>query len=140
MTKSATPTSICISNPCRMVPVVSCARTELPISHAMCHGISTYGNGAPGAHLGLHLEFSQMARHENKLSAREAQPLLELQHRWIAALVSADTGTLDTILVDSYVDTDDSGYRTGKAGILAALKLGDLKLTSIKLLETGVHK
>jgi hypothetical protein len=81
-----------------------------------------------------------MSRHENELSAREAQPLLELQHRWVAALVSADTGTLDTILVDSYVDTDDSGYRADKAGILAALKLGDLKLTSIKLLETGVHK
>jgi Domain of unknown function (DUF4440) len=52
----------------------------------------------------------------------------------------ADTGTLDTILVDSYVDTDDSGSRTGKAGILAALKSGDLKLTSIRLLETDVHK
>lgn len=81
-----------------------------------------------------------MARHESELSAREAQPLLELQHRWVAALVSADTGTLDTILAASYVDTDDSGCRTDKAGILAALKLGDLKLTSIKLLETGVHK
>ena len=81
-----------------------------------------------------------MTRPVNELSAREAQPLLELQHRWVAALVNADIGTLDTILVDSYVDTDDSGSRTDKAGILAALKSGDLKLTSIRLLETDVHK
>ena len=64
-----------------------------------------------------------MARRENKLFARDAQPLLELQHRWVAALVSADIGTLDAILVGSYVDTDDSGSRTDKAGILPPLNL-----------------
>jgi hypothetical protein len=81
-----------------------------------------------------------MAHHENELSAREAQPILELQHRWVTALLSADTETLDTILVASYADTDDSGNRTDKTGILTALKSGDLKLTSIRLLETDVHK
>jgi hypothetical protein len=81
-----------------------------------------------------------MAHHENELSAREVQPLLELQRRWVMALPSADTETLDTILVDSYVDTDDTGSRTDKAGILTALKSGDLKLASIRLLETDVHK
>ena len=81
-----------------------------------------------------------MACHETERSTRKAQPLLELQRRWVAALLSADTGTLDTILVDSYVDTDDSGSRTDKAGVLAALRSGDLKLTSIKLLETDVHQ
>jgi hypothetical protein len=80
-----------------------------------------------------------MAHHESELSAREVQPLLELQKRWVTALLSADTETLDAILVDSYVDTDDTGSRTDKAGILTALKSGDLKLTSIRLLETDVH-
>jgi len=55
-------------------------------------------------------------------------------------LVKADTGALDTILVDSYVDTDESGSRFDKAGVLAALKSGDLKLVSITLLETHVHR
>jgi hypothetical protein len=67
------------------------------------------------------------------------QPILELQHRWVEALVKADTAALDAILVDSYVDTDESGCRLDKPGVLAALKSGDLKLASITLLETHVH-
>jgi ketosteroid isomerase-like protein len=69
-----------------------------------------------------------------------AQPILDLQHRWVEALMKADTAALDTILVHTYVDTDESGSRTDKAGILAALKTGDLKLASITLLETHVHR
>jgi hypothetical protein len=79
--------------------------------------------------------------HPGKELSRDAvQPLLDLQHRWVAALVEADTGALDTILVDSYADTDESGSRFDKTGVLAALKSGDLKLTSIALLETHVHR
>jgi hypothetical protein len=66
--------------------------------------------------------------------------MLDLQRRWVEALINADTAALDTILVDSYVDTDESGSRTDKAGILAALKSGDLKLASITLLETHVNR
>ena len=66
--------------------------------------------------------------------------MLDLQHRWVAALISADDAALDAILIDTYVDTDESGSRTDKAGILAALQTGDLKLASITLLETHVHR
>jgi len=38
------------------------------------------------------------------------------------------------------VDTDESGSRTDKAGLLAALRSGDLKLASITLLETQLHR
>ena len=76
----------------------------------------------------------------DELSGDAVQAILDVQHRWVAALVSADTEALETILVDSYVDTDESGSRTDKAGILAALKSGDLKLASITLLETHVHR
>jgi hypothetical protein len=75
-----------------------------------------------------------------ELSGDVAQPMLDLQQRWVAALVKADTEALDMILVDSYVDTDESGSRSDKAGILAALKSGDLTLASITLLETHVHR
>jgi hypothetical protein len=47
----------------------------------------------------------------------------------------ADMSTLDTILVDSSADTDESGSRFDKGGVLAALESGDLKLASITLLE-----
>jgi hypothetical protein len=77
---------------------------------------------------------------ENELSADAVQPILDLQHRWVAALVEADIPTLDKILVDSYADTDEGGSRFDKAGVLAALESGDLKLASITLLETHVHR
>src|SRR4030088_1238833 len=66
--------------------------------------------------------------------------VLELQHRWVEALVKADTAALDAILVESYVDTDEGGSRLDKPGVLAALKSGDLKHASIPLLETHVHR
>jgi hypothetical protein len=81
-----------------------------------------------------------MADRAKKMSGDAAQPMLDLQHRWVVALVEADTRALDTILVDSYVDTDESGCRFDKPGVLAALESGDLKLTSITLLETHVHR
>jgi hypothetical protein len=81
-----------------------------------------------------------MADRAKKMSGDAAQPMLDLQHRWVVALVEADTRALDTILVDSYVDTDEGGSRFDKAGVLAALKSGDLKLASITLLETHVHR
>jgi Domain of unknown function (DUF4440) len=77
---------------------------------------------------------------EKELSGDAAQPMLHLQHRWVAALVKADIAALDTILVDSYVDTDESGSRLDKDGVLTALKSGGLKLASITLLETHVHR
>jgi hypothetical protein len=81
-----------------------------------------------------------MTHRGKELSGDAAQPILDLQHRWVAALVKADTGTLETILVDTYADTDETGSRFDKAEVLAALKSGDLKLASITLLETHVHR
>jgi hypothetical protein len=69
------------------------------------------------------------------LPAGADPPVLDLQRRWVEALIAADIAALDTILVDTYVDTDESGSRTDKAGILAALKSGDLRLETIDLLE-----
>ena len=68
------------------------------------------------------------------------QAILDVQHRWVEALVRGDTVALDAILVNSYVDTDESGSRFDKPAILAALKSGDLKLDSITLLETEVYR
>ena len=51
-----------------------------------------------------------------------------------------DTASLDAILEDTYVDTNDSGVRFDKPAILEAIKSGDLKLDSITLLETEVYR
>jgi Domain of unknown function (DUF4440) len=73
-------------------------------------------------------------------SGSAVQPILEVQRRWVEALIRADTASLDAILEDTYVDTDESGSRLDKPAILAALKSGDLKLDSIMLLETEVYR
>jgi len=62
-----------------------------------------------------------MSRRGKELSGDAARPMLDLQHRWVEALVKADIATLDDILADSYVDTDESGCRFDKPGTLAAL-------------------
>jgi hypothetical protein len=59
--------------------------------------------------------------------------LLDIENRWVAALVKADLVALDTLLVNSYVDTDEEGHRSDKRAVLAVLKSGDLKMGSIKL-------
>jgi uncharacterized protein DUF4440 len=81
-----------------------------------------------------------MTGREQERSDASMQLILELQHRWVDALVNADTATLDAILEDTYVDTDESGSRLDKPAILGALKSGDLKLDSIALLETEVYR
>jgi hypothetical protein len=81
-----------------------------------------------------------MSRRAKRVSGHPVRPILDLQHRWVEALVKADTAALDAILVDSYVDTDESGCRFDKAGVLVALKTGDLKLISITLLKTRVDR
>ena len=73
-------------------------------------------------------------------SEHMVQPILEVQHRWVEALLKADTAILDRILEDTYVDTDESGCRSDKRAILAALTSGDLKLESITLLENEVYR
>ena len=73
-------------------------------------------------------------------SKRALQSILDLQRRWVEALISADMASLDAILEDTYVDTDESGSRFDKPAILEALKSGDLKLDSITLLKTEVYR
>ena len=65
--------------------------------------------------------------------------LLDVENRWVAALVKADLVALDTLLVDSYVDTDEEGHRSDKRVVLAVLKSGDLKMGSIKLSNMRVY-
>lgn len=65
--------------------------------------------------------------------------LIDVEKRWVAALVKSDIPTLDQILTDSYVDTDEDGHQTDKRGVLAALKSGDLKMTSIDLSGMRVY-
>ena len=61
------------------------------------------------------------------------QALIALEDKWVDALQKADTETLNSILADTYVDTDEQGQQSDKQGILSALKSADLKFESLKV-------
>jgi len=67
------------------------------------------------------------------------QALISLENKWVDALVKADTATLDSILADTYVDTDEHSHRSDKHGVLSVLKSGELKMESIKLSDMQVY-
>jgi Domain of unknown function (DUF4440) len=67
------------------------------------------------------------------------QALINLENRWVGALMKSDTSTLDSIFADTYVDTDENGHRTDKQGVLSVLKSGELKMASVKLSEMQVY-
>jgi hypothetical protein len=67
------------------------------------------------------------------------QALIDLENRWVSALMKSDTSTLEYIFADTYVDTDEDSHRTDKQGVLSVLKSGELKMASIKLSEMRVY-
>jgi ketosteroid isomerase-like protein len=61
------------------------------------------------------------------------QALTDLENRWADALQKNDLATLNAILADTYVDTDEQGQRSNKQDVLSVLKSGELKFKSIKV-------
>jgi hypothetical protein len=59
--------------------------------------------------------------------------LIELEQRWAEALQRADLAALENILADTYIDADDTGHRTDKRGLMAALASKDLDIKTIKI-------
>lgn len=67
------------------------------------------------------------------------QALIDLENKWVDALVKSDAAALDFIFVDTYADTDEHSQRSDKQGVLSVLKSGDLHIASIKLSDMQVH-
>lgn len=67
------------------------------------------------------------------------QALINLENKWVDALVKSDAATLDSVFADTYVDTDEHSHRSDKQGVLAVVKSGQLKMESIKLSDMQVH-
>jgi opacity protein-like surface antigen/ketosteroid isomerase-like protein len=80
------------------------------------------------------------ARSERTAQASNSATLIDLEHRWADALQKSDTATLESILDDTYVDTDEMGHRTDKMGLIATIRSGDLKINSIKLSGIQVYE
>jgi hypothetical protein len=67
------------------------------------------------------------------------EALINLENHWVDALVKADTATLNSIFVDTYVDTDEHSHRSDKQDVLSVLKSGELKIASIKLSDLHAY-
>ena len=67
------------------------------------------------------------------------QALINLENRWVSALMKSDAATLDSVFADTYVDTDEQSHRSDKQGVLSVLKSGELKIESIKLSDMQVY-
>jgi ketosteroid isomerase-like protein len=67
------------------------------------------------------------------------QALIDLENKWVDALVKSDAATLDAIFAGTYVDTDEHSQRSDKQAVLSVLKSGDLKIASIRLSDMQVH-
>jgi ketosteroid isomerase-like protein len=65
-------------------------------------------------------------------SASDDATLRALEDKWAAALLKADTNALATILADTWVVTYVDGKVDNKAGELAALRAGTLKVSAYK--------
>lgn len=72
--------------------------------------------------------------------ATDTKALTDLEEKWVTALAKSDTATLDSVLSDTYVDTDEHGQRSDKQAVLSVLRSGELKFESIKLSDMRVHR
>ena len=66
-------------------------------------------------------------------TSASAKALIDLEQRWVDGLQKADPAILDSVLDDTFVDTDEMGHRSNKKELIAVLKSGNLKMKSIKL-------
>jgi ketosteroid isomerase-like protein len=67
------------------------------------------------------------------------EALINLENRWVGALMKSDAAALDSIFADTYVDTDEHSHRSDKHGVLSVMKSGELKIESIKLSDMQVY-
>src|ERR1700719_2195352 len=82
---------------------------------------------------------AQTSKKDGAAAAEPAeQALKSVENEWVEALAKADTARLDSILAETYVDTDEQSHRSNKKGVLSALQSGDLKIESIKLSDMKV--
>ena len=64
---------------------------------------------------------------------------MKLEHRWVAAMIKADTAELDNIESDDFIVIDPSGTISSKAEDMKNVKTGNLKFDAIDIKESKVR-
>ena len=68
-----------------------------------------------------------------------AGELKGLERRYTTAQIFGDVKTLEEILDDTFIDTDEQGHQLDKAGFISAVKNGDRKILSISLSQLKIR-
>jgi hypothetical protein len=68
-----------------------------------------------------------------------ATDLKNLERRFSTAVVFGDVKTLNEILDDNFIDTDEQGRQTLKKEYIAGIKAGDRKILSLSLNNLRIH-
>jgi ketosteroid isomerase-like protein len=84
------------------------------------------------AMVGLLILSSAPLAQQKASSASDEAALRALEDKWAAALLNADANALASILADTWVVTYVDGKVDNKAGELAALRAGTLKVSAYK--------
>jgi len=82
--------------------------------------------------VGVLILWSAASAQQKASNASDEATLRALEDRWAAALLKADANALAPILADTWVVTYVDGKVDNKAGELAALKAGTLKVSAYK--------
>ena len=80
-----------------------------------------------------------MGQPQQRRLSQEEMALVDVEDRWVAALVKGDVPTLDMLFVETYVDTDEEGHRSDKSELLDVVRSGELRFESIKLSDERVY-
>jgi len=62
-----------------------------------------------------------------------------IERRFTNALIFGDVKTLEEVLDDTFLDTDEDGHQLDKAGFIKAIKSGDRKILSISLSQLKIR-
>jgi ketosteroid isomerase-like protein len=82
---------------------------------------------------------STVSAADQAASGGPAGELIALEQKWVTALQRSDTKTLSALFAQTYVDTDETGHRSDKAGVLRVLKSGALKLRKLQLSDMKAY-
>jgi len=72
-------------------------------------------------------------------AANPSATLMALENQWIEALEKADTNTLSKLFAANFIDTDETGHRSTKTGVLDALRSGALKIRKLQVSDMKVY-
>lgn len=69
----------------------------------------------------------------------DARAVAALDAKLRKGLISGDTASVNSLIADTWSDTDEHAHHNDKQGLFSSLKAGDVKIESIKVLDVHYY-